>query len=210
MLVVGWMAPAAFAQDTKSARGTVTAIAADTLTVKAGESEMRFTVDAKTVLVASGAGTADRKAEAAGKPGPRLTDFVKAGDNVEVSYTATGTAMRATRVQRMSSAGTSSGSGSAATAAPSSMTSNGSVTSISGATLTISGSSGGGGTFTQSYTVNRETNVIAVGAGTAAAAKGGGVAITEVVGVGDQVQVTYRNTGTGLVAEQVRVTAKKK
>ena len=160
MLVVGWMAPAGFAQDTKSARGTVTAIAADSLTVKAGESEMRFTVDPKTVLVASGAGTADRKAEAAGKPGPRLTDFVKAGDNVEVSYTATGTAMRATRVQRMSSAGTSGSSG-PSTAAPSSMTSNGSVTSISGATLTISGSSGGGGTFTQSYTVNRETNVIA-------------------------------------------------
>ena len=45
MLVVGWMAPVGFAQDTKSARGTVTAIAADSLTVKAADSEMRFTVE---------------------------------------------------------------------------------------------------------------------------------------------------------------------
>ena len=74
----------------------------------------------------------------------------------------------------------------------------------------ISGTGGGGSTFTQSYTVNRETKVIAVGAGTAAAAGGGGVAVTSVVGVGDQVQVTYRPAGATLQAEQVRVTAKKK
>ena len=206
-LVVGWLAPFANAQETKSARGTVTAIGPSSITVKAGESNLTFGVDPKTVLTASGAGTADRAAEAAGKPGPRLSDFLKVGDNVSVSYTEAAGAMRASRIQKVNSAGTG-GSGSSAEAA--SATQNGTVTAIDGSTLTISGTGGGGSTFTQSYTVNRETKVIAVGAGTAAAAGGGGVAITSVVGVGDQVQVTYRPAGATLQAEQVRVTAKKK
>ena len=206
-LVVGWLAPPANAQETKSARGTVTALGPSSITVKAGDSNLTFGVDPKTVLTASGAGTADRAAEAAGKPGPRLSDFVKVGDNVSVSYTEAAGAMRASRIQKLSSGGTG-GSGSSAESA--STTQNGTVTAIDGSTLTISGTGGGGSTFTQSYTVNRETKVIAVGAGTAAAAGGGGVAITSVVGVGDQVQVTYRPAGSTLQAEQVRVTAKKK
>jgi Domain of unknown function (DUF5666) len=205
-LVVGWLAPPANAQETKSARGTVTALGPSSITVKAGESNLTFAVDPKTVLTASGAGTADRAAEAAGKPGPRLSDFLKVGDNVLVGYTEAAGAMRAARIQKVNSAG--SGGGSSTDAA--SATQNGTVTAIDGSTLTISGTGGGGSTFTQSYTVNRETKVVAVGAGTAAAAGGGGVAITSVVGVGDQVQVTYRPAGSTLHAEQVRVTAKKK
>jgi hypothetical protein len=56
----------AVAQETRSARGTVTAVAGDSITVKAADRELKFMVDPKTVLMASGAGTADRKAEAAG------------------------------------------------------------------------------------------------------------------------------------------------
>ena len=205
-LVVG-LAPAAFGQGTKSARGAVTAIGAASITVKAGEREMTFAVDPKTTLTASGAGTAERKAEAAGKPGPKLADFLKVGDGVEVSYQETGTTMRASHIQKMGSAAAASGG---STSDDRAMTSNGTVSSITGALLTISGSTGGGATFTQSYTLDRETKVVAVGAGTAAAAAGGSVPVTSVVGVGDQVAVTYRKAGTGLHAEQVRVTAKKK
>jgi co-chaperonin GroES (HSP10) len=206
-LVVGWLAPLANAQE-KSARGTVTALGPSSITVKAGENNLTFAVDPKTVLTASGAGTADRAAEAAGKPGPKLSDFVKVGDNVSVSYTEAAGAMRAARIQKVNSAGSGGGGGSSSEAA--SATQNGTVTAIDGSTLTISGTGGGGSTFTQSYTVNRETKVVAVGAGTAAAAGGGGVALTSGVGVGDQVQVTYRPAGSTLHAEQVRVTAKKK
>ena len=39
--------------------------------------------------------------------------------------------------------------------------------------------------------------MVAVGAGTAAAKEGGTVAIAEIVGVGDQVTVTYRKVGNG-------------
>ena len=108
-LVVGWLAPLANAQETKSARGTVTALGPSSITVKAGESNLTFAVDPKTVLTASGAGTADRAAEAAGKAGPRLSDFVKVGDNVSVSYTEAAGAMRASRIQKVNSAGSGGG-----------------------------------------------------------------------------------------------------
>ena len=205
ILVVGGQGGRLAAQDTKSARGTVTALGADSITVKAGAQELVLTVDAKTVLTASGAGTADRRAEAAGKAGPRLADFVKVGESVEVGYQETGGKMRAATIRKVGSAGAGGGS----TAEDRAMTSSGTVASVTGTMFTISGSSGGGASFTQSYTVTRETTVVAVGAGTASA-KSGGIAFTAAVGVGDQVTVSYRKVGEALHAESVRVTAKKK
>jgi hypothetical protein len=204
ILVVGGLGGRLAAQDTKSARGTVTALGADSITVKDGAQDLVLAVDVKTVLTASGAGTADRRAEAAGKAGPRLSDFVKVGDAVAVRYQETGGRMRATSIQKVSSAG-----GGAGPSTEDRATSSGTVTSVSGTTLTISGKSGGGASFTQSFTVTRETTVVAVGAGTASA-KSGGIAFTAAVGVGDQVSVSYRKVGDALHAESVRVTAKKK
>ena len=109
MLVVGTLAPGASAQETKSARGTVTALGADSMTVRAGEQVLTFAIDTKTVLTASGAGTAERRAEAAGKPGPRLADFVKAGDAVAVGYQEVGGRLRASTIQKVSSAGAGGG-----------------------------------------------------------------------------------------------------
>lgn len=205
-LLVGGLAPSAFGQETKSATGTVTAIAAASISVKAGEHDLTFAVDQKTTLVAAGAGRAARRAEAAKQPGPKLADFVKTGDAVEVTYQQTGATMHASRIQLVGSPGPGGGS----TSDDRAMTSNGSVTSISGSTLTISGSGSGGSTFTQSFTVDRATKVVAVGAGTAADARGGTLAITDAVGVGDQVAVSYRKAASGLHAEQVRVTMKKR
>jgi len=204
--VVGWMAPLAVAQETKSARGSVTALGPTTLSVKAGARDLTFTIDSKTELVASGAGTAARRADATGKPGPRLADFLKVGDAVDVSYQEMGATLHASRVQKVSSAGAGGGT----TSDDRASTSTGSVTAVSGAGLTIGGSTGGGGTFTQSFAVDRETNVVAAGAGTAAAAKGGKLALTDAVGVGDQVSVSYRRVGDRLHADEIRVTAKKR
>ena len=204
VLIVGGIAAQAAAQGTKSARGTVTAMAGDTITVKAAERELKFTVDSKTVLTASGAGTADRKADAAGKPGPRLSDFVKVGDAVEVTYQETGSTMRASDIRRVATPGGGGGSMSGER----SETANGTVDSISGSTLVISGSVSGGGTFKQSYTVDATTMVVAMGASTAANAKGGKITLTDFVGVGDQVTVNYRKAGTGLHADEIRVRSK--
>lgn len=204
LLIVGvGLATQAAAQGTKSARGTVTAVGGDSITVKAAASELKFTVDPKTVLTATGAGTAERKADAAGKPGPRLSDFVKVGDAVEVTYQETGSTLRASDIRRVSSAG---GGGGSVSAEPSE-TSNGTVDSLSGTTLAISGSAGGG-TFKQSFAVDATTRVIAIGASTAAAAKGGKVALADFVGIGDQVTVIYRKAGSGLHADEVRVRSK--
>ena len=60
-----------YAQDTKSARGTVTAIAGDTVTVKAGMQELKLMVDAKTTVVTEGGGTAPRACLLYTSPSPR-------------------------------------------------------------------------------------------------------------------------------------------
>ncbi len=198
LLIVSAGLPAqAAAQETKSARGTVTAVGGDSITVRAAERELQFSVDPKTVLTASGAGTAERRADAAGKPGPRVADFVKTGDAVEVTYQETGSTMRASNIRRVTSAGSESMSGERA---------DGRVDSISGSTLAISGSAGSGGSFKQSFAVDATTKVIAMGASTAAA--GGKVVLTDFVGIGDQVTVSYRKAGSGLHADEVRVRAK--
>ena len=203
--LVSCLALPALAQDTKTARGNVTAMSGDTITVKAGEKEMKFMIDAKTRLTAEGAGTAERKAEAAGKAGPRLSDFVKVGDAVEINYHETAGTLHAANVRRIRSAG----SGGGGTSEERSETANGTVESLTGTMLTITGSQSGG-TFKQSFNIDGTTRVIAVGAGTAAQAAGGKVQIGDHVGVGDQVTVTYRKAGSALHAEEVRVRAKKK
>ena len=203
LLIVGvGLTARAAAQDTKTARGTVSAIGGDSITVRVAERELKFTVDPKTQLIAAGAGTAERKADAAGKPGPRIADFVKTGDAVEVTYRETGSTLHASNIRKVNSAGGGSVSGDRAD------TAEGKVDSISGSTLAISGSAGSGGSFKQSFTVDATTKVIAMGAGTAAAAKGGKLVLTDFVGIGDQVTVTYRKAGSGLHAEEVRVRAK--
>ena len=206
LAVFGLSTPTAAGQEAKMARGTVTAITADSLTVKVRDQEMKFNVDSKTNVVATGAGTQARRAAAAGKPGPALSDVIKTGQAVEVRYHETGQVRLATRVRRILSTG--SGAGSTAETRPAVETSSGTVKSIAGDSLTITGSSGGGATFTQTFAIDATTKVVGVGAGTATAAKGGRIAFTELVGAGDKVTVSYRKGGSALHADNVRVTSK--
>lgn len=207
--LVGWLPTTAIAQDTKNARGSITAMTGDGITVKAGDQELKFTVDAKTVLVAEGAGTAAQKAAAAGKPGPKLAEFVKVGDAVEVSYHDVGGTLHAARIRRVVSAGPGGGT----TSDQRTENQDGRVDAVSGSSLTISGSASGGVKFTQIFTIDRDTKVVAVGAGTAAAkaeAKGAKMTITDLVAVGDQVTVSYHKVGNSMHASQVRVRSKAK
>jgi len=71
------------AMSVKRATGTVKMVAADSLTVSgAGGKEMMFAVDSNTKVVAKGAST--KSAAQAGKL--MITDAVKMGDRVQVSY----------------------------------------------------------------------------------------------------------------------------
>ena len=151
--LVAWLSPPVVAQETKSARGSVTAMTADTITVKAGANEMKFTVDAKTTVVATGGGTATRKAEAAGTAGPKLADLVKVGDAVEVSYHEMGKTLHAASVRKVASPGSGGGSTSDERAANAEQRANGTVEMISATMIEISGSMSGG-TFKQAFTID--------------------------------------------------------
>jgi uncharacterized protein DUF5666 len=204
VFLLGSPASITAAQEGKSARGTVTAITGDSLTINARGQSMKFSIDAKTHVEAVGAGTKARQATAAGKPGVPLADVLKSGEAVEVSYNESSGGMHATRIRRVASLETNA-AGAEAKPAESSI---GTVKSVNADLLTISGSSGGGATFTQTFAVDANTKVVGVGAGTATAAKGGRISITELVAAGDRVSVSYRKSGTTLHADDVRVTRK--
>ena len=108
----------AFAQDAKkgaakmekpaaakgmTASGTVSAVAADSLTVKGKDgADMMFSVDAKTKVQAPGASHKTAAAKADNQPTP-ITDFVKVGDSVSVKYTDEGGTKHASNVRVTSS-----------------------------------------------------------------------------------------------------------
>ena len=190
---------AAAAQGAKTARGTVTAVTGTTLTVDVTGTSLTFAVDDKTRVEAPGAGTATRRAQAAGQAGVKVADVVKVGNAVEVTYTQSGETRHATQVRRVSTPG---GSPMNATR------SNGKVTALTATSLTISGSAGGGSMFTQTFVVDPKTHVVGKGAGTAAARGGGKVAITDLVSVGDSVSVSYSKSADTLHATSVSVVTK--
>lgn len=192
--LIGWLVPQAGAQELKS-RGSIVTMAADSITVKVGTTELKFSVDDKTSVTAPGGSTASRAAAASGKAGPKLSELLKVGDAVEVSYTEAG-GRHATSIRKVSSPG--SGGVPAKTAA-------GTVTAVSASSLTIEGSGGGGSKFTQTYAIDSKTHVVARGASTSLA---GGQPITNAVGKGDRVNVSFEEAGGSLKATEIRVMAK--
>ena len=202
LALTGWATIPVSAQETKTARGAVTAMAADSVSVKVQGVDMKFSVDSKTMVEARGAGTKSKAAQQAGMAGPKLSEVVKVGDNVEVSYHDMGGTLHAAKIRAVATPGPASA------AAAASKTSNGTVKSVSATSLAISGSSGGGATFDQTFTVDSKTKVVGRGAGTATAATGGKAAITDLVATGDKVTVSFHDMGGTLHAAEVRVTQK--
>jgi hypothetical protein len=202
LVLAGWPTTPAFAQGTKTARGSVAALAADSINVKVQNVDMKFVVDSKTTVEARGAGTKSKAAQRAGMAGPKLSDVVKVGDAVEVSYHDVGGTLHASKIRAVADPGP------ATAAAAASKTSSGTVKSVSPTSMSISGTAGGGATFDQTFTIDAKTKVIGKGAGTAAAAKGGKVAITDLVAAGDRVSVSFHDMGGTLHAAEVRVTTK--
>jgi preprotein translocase subunit YajC len=71
---------------TKTIAGTVSAVSADSITVKAAkEGEMKLTVDTKTLVVGKGVGTKSSQLKE-DKKATQIVDFIKAGDEVSVRY----------------------------------------------------------------------------------------------------------------------------
>lgn len=202
--VVGFTSHA-FAQDAKTARGTVTNIAASSLTVRVAAHEMKFYVDNKTKVEARGGSTKTREAMAAGKPGPMLAEVIRVGQAVSITYQEMGDSLHASLIRAIPSAGSTGGS---LASASSEEKSHGIVKSVGSDWITITGPSGRGATFTQTFVVDSNTKVIAKGAGTMAAKRGGRAPLTELLASGDNVSVSYHKTGDTLHASDVRVVLK--
>jgi hypothetical protein len=85
------------AEKTLTAMGNVTEVAPDSLTIKTKTESMTFVIDKETSVRAKGATTKTLELKREGK-GTKLTDFVKAGDGVTVSYHDRGATKHATLV----------------------------------------------------------------------------------------------------------------
>ena len=168
------------AAQTKTARGTATAVSDTSLTVKAGDKDMTFAIDAKTVVSAKGAGTKTRK-----EGGVKVTDYVKTGGAVLVTYREAAGAMTAVTIQPIASAGASGGA-----EGPETKTAAGIVKSVAGSTLVVT-SDGKDMTFA----LTPATKVEAKGAGKATAAAGGKIEFGSLVSAGDTVSVSYTEAG---------------
>ena len=200
------------AEATKTATGTVASVSGSSVTVKTASGDMTFTIDAKTHVVSPGGGTKNREAQAEGKSGAAVTDVLKAGQAVEVKYHEAG--MHAASIRTIASApgakaaaAASGGEGAPKPAAPKAETANGTVSAVSGNSLTVKGASGD-----STFTVDAKTTVVGPGIGTAGRkvmAEGGKPTLGEFVKEGDTVSVTYKEAGGSKVASVIRVTRKK-
>ena len=205
VLALGTVSIVVIAQSTavaqsKEVRGQVLAVSDSSLTVQAGEKALSFLIDKDTLLEAKGAGTRTRRAKAAGKESAeiKLTDYVKTGGAVLVSYSEVAGKNRALSVRSISSAG--SGGGEAAKNVEATKNALGKVKSISGASLILDQD---GRDLT--FTIDRETDVLARGGTRATKNAGGSVAITNIVHVGDLVRVLYRDVNGSMKASEVQL-----
>jgi len=192
---------AANAQQSKVAKGTITAIAGNSVTVEVAGTPMTFSADKKTHIETRGAGTKAKEAKASGQPGPTMSDVLRVGQAVSVTYEDMDGKAHASLIRGIASVGSSANPDSG-------MRSTGTVKTIAGDSITIEGSVGGGGSFTQTFVVSPTTKVIGKGVGTAAASTGGRAPFTTLIATGDKVSVSYRKAGNALEASDVRLMAK--
>ncbi len=203
----------AAAQPTKSVSGTITAVGPDSVTVKVKDQDMKFTVDHTTDVITHGGTTATLAAKSSGKSGPALSTLVKPGQHVEVKYHEQ--AMHAASVRVLG--GTTPAPATTATTAPEkpkapaeekpkSMTASGTVTAMTGSSLTVKTAAGD-----STFSIDTKTKIIGTGLGTKskeAAAEGKKQVLADVIGVGDSVSVTYHDVAGAKHAAEVRLRQK--
>jgi hypothetical protein len=188
--------PATAAAQTKEIRGSAVAVSDSSLTVKAGEQTLSFAINKDTLVEAKGASTRTRRAEAVGKsPAIKVTDYVKAGDPVLVSYRQADGRNLALTVRAISSVGTSG-----AAAAEHAKNVQARVKSINGNALILDQDG-----HDLTFAVDRDTDVLAVGGTRATKKAGGSQPITNLVHTGDIVRVEYREAGGSMKALEIQV-----
>jgi len=191
---------------TKTVKGKVTTVGANTITVDVAGKEMTFNVDTKTNVLTRGGSTKTREAQAAGKTGPGITDVLKAGEPVEVAYHEN--EMHADSVRVIASVPPPPAPAKPdAAPKPKAMTATGVVSAVSGNSLTVKEKTGDA-----TFTVDNKTVVSGTGLGTAGRKlqeAGGKPTLSDFVKDGDTVSVTYMEEGGAKKAEKVRIVKKK-
>lgn len=176
----------------REARGSITAVTDNTLTMKAGAEEWTFFVDGETHLEVRRA-ERNVQREQPGRPSPRVSNFFQPGQAVLVRFREEKGRNHALDISRVGSAG----GGSVSDAVK---ISDGKVKSVSPSQLIIDE---GGRELT--FGISRDTNVLAKGATKATKAAGGNTAITTFVHTGDTVSISYHETGAKMMASEIRV-----
>src|SRR5215210_5175578 len=74
------------AQPTKNLKGTITAVSANSMTVKGPDGEVKFMINGQSKVTAPGGSTKTDAARAEGKTGAAITAILKPGQAVEVDY----------------------------------------------------------------------------------------------------------------------------
>jgi hypothetical protein len=193
--------PAAKAEPTKTATGTITAVSGSSVTVKTATGDMTFNIDSKTRVIEPGGATKTRAAQAEGKAGATASDLLKTGETVEVKYHETG--MHAASIRAVSKAAASAAENTTGKA----QTVTGTVSSVSGSSVTVKAASGD-----MTFSVDEKTTVVGTGVGTAGrkvVAEGGKPTLSEFLKEGDAVSVTYKETAGTKLASTIRLTRKK-
>lgn len=183
LMTVGLFAAPAVAQE-KTAKGKITTIDGASMALDVKGQTMTFAIDAATTVIATGAGTKSREVAKTTGEKPKLTDLLKMGDNVEVSYTEAGGKMTAKTVRKVAAVPEEKSEAAA------SKHLEGVVSAVSGSSLSVKPATGEAMTFM----VDAKVRVTGTGLSTMTRekeAQGAGVTLAEAVAVGDTVEVTY-------------------
>jgi hypothetical protein len=192
----------------KWVRGTVTAVTGSSITVKAKGKDYTIGIDKGTTVTAPGAGTATRAAEKAGEAGISAADVIKVGSGAEVRYKEAGGTMTATSIRGGLPAGEGSTSEDAAATSSKTGSASGTVSEVSGSSVTIKS-----GSETQTFAIDKDTVIQGEGVGTLSRKlkeAGKGMTAPDAIAVGDTVTVRFHDMGSSKHASEISITRKGK
>jgi len=190
LLVVGCgLVHEAAAQD-KTARGTATAVTNVSLTIKAGDRDLTFDVDNRTVVRTRPSGSLASTTQTIGSNGVKLTSLVQSGQTVVVTYRDADGRSVATEIAR---------TGSTDRLPP--KIAAGTVKSVTATSLVVTAEG-------KNTTFMIDPDTIIIGSRSGGAMMDASVSVTSLVAPGDSARVSYRPTRDGVRAVEIRVTAK--
>lgn len=182
------------AAQAREARGTVSAVAERSMTVKVGAQELSFFVDRETHLTVQREAKDLQRAKAPAAD-PNVNDYFAPGNIVLVRYQDTGGRHHALDIQRVGSTGPGGGS-----ISEPALIATGKVKAITSSQLTLDANG-----RESVFAITKDTGVLKKGATRATKAAGGSTPITTFVHAGDSVSISYSQSAGRATASEVRV-----